>query len=195
MYRGKHLKKRRHASRKTGVLFASLALIAAMAVGVTVAYLIDDTVSVENTFQPAQVSCDIQETFDGKVKSNVYVHNTSNIPAYIRAEILVNWVNKAGEIVPAPAGYGSMLTIGAGWTEKDGYYYYKSAVPADDKNSSSTADCTTNLISSVYPTRNGSQYTPSANDEYYLQVDIIADAIQAEPVSVVQTQWGYTPAG
>lgn len=195
MYRGKHTRKHCSISKKTALLLASLALIAGLAVGATVAYLIDDTSSVENTFQPAQVSCAIQENFDGKVKSNVYIQNTSNIDAFIRAEVVVNWVNGDGEIVPTPAGYGYELEIGADWTEQNGYYYYKSSVAADDKNASTTVDCTTDLIVSAYPTRDGIKYDPSGSDAYYLRVDILADAIQAEPASVVQTQWGYTPAG
>lgn len=185
MYRGKHMKKRKRISGKTGVLFASLALIVAVAVGATVAYLIDDTSSVENTFQPAKVSCEIKETFNGNVKSDVYIQNTSNIDAFIRAEIIVNWVNKDGEIVPAPAGYSYEVTLGSGWASSGDYYYYTQKIAPDGN--------TTDLIESIAPVYPDGITIDTA--EYFLQVDILADAIQAEPVSVVQAQWGYTPAG
>lgn len=171
MYRGKRAK---GWNIKSGILLASLVLLIALTVGTTVAFLMDDTNTVENTFQPAQVSCKIHETFtDAKEKKNVYVENTSNVDAYIRSQIVVNWVRAGTEnVVPVvPAGYSYTLDLNSeDWTEKDGYYYYTGKVEPDR--------LTKALIDSakpVYP-----EGVTISDAPYHLQVTVLAEAIQAE---------------
>ena len=184
MYRGKHVKRR---NTKPGVLLASLVLLIALTVGTTVAFLIDDTNAVENTFQPAQVSCAIQETFDGNEKTDVKVKNTSNIDAFIRAEIIVNWVKaETGNIVPAvPAGYSYTLSLNTvDWTENGGYYYYSGKVAPDA--------VTKNLITSVLPVY--PEGVNIANALYQLQVTILAEAIQADGLNATTAQEAWANA-
>lgn len=187
MYRGKRAK---GWNIKSGVLFASLVLLIALTVGTTVAFLMDDTNTVENTFQPAQVSCAIQETFDGSTKQNVYAQNTSNIDAYIRAEILVNWVKKDGnayKIVPKPTGYGNTeFQLGQNWVKDGEYYYYTEKLAPGEK--------TTDLIDRIAPTKDGTEYSPTENDTYFLQVEIIAEAIQADGLDAASAQKAWAKA-
>lgn len=187
MYRGKRAK---GWNIKSGVLFASLVLLIVLTVGTTVAFLMDDTNTVENTFQPAQVSCKIHETFtDAKEKTNVYVENTSNVDAYIRAEILVNWV-KAGtdKVVPVvPDGYSYTLNLNStDWTEEqpDGFYYYETSV--DPKAFTKEL---VNSASPVYP-----EGITIATAPYHLQVTILAEAIQADGLGAASAQDAWDKA-
>ena len=102
MYQGAYVKKRRKSrvrmNRATVLLMAILMLIGVVA-GSTVAYLIDKTDRVANTFEYAKVSCEITENFDKTTKSNVQVKNTGTTDAYIRATYVVNWLDKDNNIV------------------------------------------------------------------------------------------------
>ena len=60
---------------KTVIIIASL-MIAAGAVGATLAYIMAKTPPVENEFEKAVVSCRVTETFDGTKKTDVAVQNT-----------------------------------------------------------------------------------------------------------------------
>lgn len=131
MYQGAYVKKRRKSrvrmNRATVLLMAILMLIGVVA-GSTVAYLIDKTDRVANTFEYAKVSCEITENFDKTTKSNVQVKNTGTTDAYIRATYVVNWLDKDNNIVASdPAEYSYVLTENPDdkWTKgTDGYFYY-----------------------------------------------------------------------
>lgn len=186
MYRGKRAK---GWNIKSGILLASLVLLIALTVGTTVAFLIDDTNTVVNEFDPAHVSCKIEETFKESKKTDVKVQNTGDIDAYIRAEILVNWV-KAGtdKVVPVvPSGYSYRLTLNSThWTaeQSDGYYYYTTKV-APDAYTKPLID----LAEPVYPTG-----VTVANAPYQLQVEIIAEAIQADGLGAASAQDAWDKA-
>ena len=68
---------KRTNKRKAAVLLTSLVLVLVCAVGATVAYLVDTTREVVNTFDPAKVSCEVTETFENDVKTDVAIINTT----------------------------------------------------------------------------------------------------------------------
>lgn len=177
MYRGKHSVAKKH-SKKPAILLASLVLIISLAAGVTAAYLFTGSTELRNSFTPAKVSCQISESFDGSVKSNVCVSNTGNVDAYIRASILVNWVDDEGNYIPAPEGCSYAISPPDGKWQQSGEYYYYSAKIAPGGS-------TSQLIPSAAPVGSA----PGC----HLKVDVIADAIQAEPVSAVRESWGWMP--
>ena len=185
MYQGTYVKKRRKSrtrmNRATVLLMAILLLIG-VAAGSTVAYLITKTDGVANTFTYGQVSCDIGETFNGTKKENVYVTNTGNVNAYIRAAVVVNWLDKNNNIVASvPAEYKCNLTVNTGgnskWVQgKGGYYYYTSPVAPGESTEGSLLTCTVEY--------------PDNNPEYTLSVEILATAVQSETASAVKEAWG-----
>ena len=185
MYQGAYVKKRRKSrvrmNRATVLLMAILMLIGVMA-GSTVAYLIDKTDRVANTFEYAKVSCEITENFDKARKSNVQVKNTGTTDAYIRATYVVNWVDSTGKIAASvPAGYGYELTENPDgkWTVgDDGYFYYLLPVAPGASTPGSLLTCKV-----TYP----------ENPEYTLSVEILATAVQSTPASAVYDAWGVTP--
>ena len=183
MYQGAYAKKRRKSrvrmNRATVLLMAILMLIGVVA-GSTVAYLIDTTGQVANTFEYAKVSCRVDESFDGKTKQNVQVTNTGTIDAYIRATYVVNWLDSAGNIVASvPGGYSYNLAVNPNskWKEIGGYYYYPDPVAPNGSTEGSLLTCTV-----TYP----------ENPEYTLSVEILATAVQSQPASAVTDAWGVT---
>jgi galactose mutarotase-like enzyme len=65
--------------RLAGLLVCSILILCAT-VGGTLAYVFMKTPTVENTFEPARVSCAVVETFTNNVKTNVRVENTGERP-------------------------------------------------------------------------------------------------------------------
>lgn len=172
-------------SPKTAVLLISLALLLLAAVGGTIAYIVTQSGPVENTFTPGTVDVTINEKFEKQVKENVNVGNTGDVPVYVRAMLVINWIDAEGNIVlTVPEGYSYTMTglaaDGSGWTKaSDGYYYYKDPVAA--------GSATNNLLDKC------EAVTP-ANAEYFLQVDVLTEVIQADPTDAVEETWGVTVA-
>ena len=169
-------------SIKTIIIALSAVLLLAATVGVTVAFLVDKTPSTDTTFVPVYVSCKIQETFDSvtNTKTNVAVKNTGDIPAYVRATVVVTWVSEE-----SGSTYGGAPVDGrdyiasfsdSGWKKgTDGFYYCTSPVAAEG--------ATPILLSSIAPVDG------KAPEGYVLSVQIVASAIQAEPAEAVTSAW------
>ena len=178
MYQGEHMNNgRTPKARKTATLLVAIVLLIGVAVGSTVAYLIDRTDRIENKFEYAKTNVTVTEEFDGTTKSNVRVTNKSNIPVYIRATYVVNWVDKDGNIVTSvPTGYGYQLTenMNANWMNGPGGYYYKYPVQPNKSTEGSLLYC---------------EVTYPADPEYTLNVEILATAIQSEPKEAVEAVW------
>lgn len=182
MYNGKYTpRKRRLRWKREFVLVMSVALLILGVVGGSLAYLFTSTEDVVNTFTPADVTPTINEDFDGDVKSNVTVTNSGNTDAYIRAAVVITWVDEAGNVVANAEGHtyecNYNLTADGWFVGEDGFYYYSKPVAA--KNSTGV------LINSARVT---------AGTEYQLNIEIMAQTIQAVPASVVENAWGVTVA-
>lgn len=174
---------RRSPMGRAAATVLALVLILGAAVGGTLAYLVTQTDPVTNTFEPSRVSCKIDETFENGVKSNVKVKNTGDIDAYIRAKVVITWKDNAGNVYAAAPEANTDYTISyneSDWTEIDGYWYYKSAVASGDP--------TSKLIDTCAPTDG------TAPAGYALSVEILAEAIQAEPAAAVKEAWGTEAA-
>ena len=182
MYQGKHFYDKRKPNirlNRTAVLIMAVLLLIGVAVGSTVAFLIDKTEPVENDFEYAKVSCEVTKNFTNNRKDNVQVKKTGTTDAYIRATYVVNWVDAQGNIAAAvPAGYSYTLTENPNsrWTKgEDGFFYYTSPVAPGASTEGSLLTCTV-----TYP----------ENPEYTLSVEILAEAIQSVPEDAVKAAWG-----
>ena len=177
--------KRVMKTKQPVALVAILVLLCCTVAG-TLAYLVTSTDPVTNTFTPASVSTEVNEDFDGITKRNVTIKNTGDIDAYIRAAVIVNWANDAGEISGTPvtnADYSITYNTSANgdwFVGSDGYYYCKTSVKSEKQDAK---DCWTPvLIESC--TQKG-----TAPEGFHLQVTILADGIQSEPTSTVASVW------
>ncbi len=171
---------------KKVLLLALITLILTCSIGGTIAFLIDDTDPVTNTFKPTTMSSTVEEKFDGKKKENVTIKNTStDVDAYVRAAIVITWQDEKGNIYPVSPvkdqDYTISLNEGTGataWTKNGNYYYYNSVVKAGSS--------TENLIISCSP----KDTTPVG---YGLVVEILSSTIQAVPTTAVSSAWGFVP--
>ena len=155
--------------KKLLALLISVALLLTVVVSGTVAFLVDNTGSVVNTFTPTYVKVSVTDSIiEGGIKNNVVIKNESNIKAYIRAAVVANWCNDQGQIVMPWTG---SITPNEGWTAGvDGYYYYKDPVVANTE----------------VPVALFGSYTAPKEPRagLHLEMDIIVQGIQAEGMGV-----------
>lgn len=189
MYRGnkqeKHPKRRKKANKRIGILILSLLLIAVAAIGGTMAYLTAKTPQVVNTFTPAEVTTDITEKFDRKVKKNVNVTNTGDIDAYIRVKLVTYRVNGDGN----PIGGASEIPSfepGENWFEYGGYYYYTLPV-APGKSPECDLIGDEGIELKDYAVENSTD--PDGGKQV---IEVMAEAIQSEPAEAVGEAWRVT---
>lgn len=177
-------KKSPKKTRKPLLLLLSIVLILAIAAGGTVAYLVMESGTVANSFQSGFVTSQVNANGNGSFT----VTNTGNVDAYIRAAVVVNWMDSHGNV----RGIGPTAdeyTIGINsdkWTENGGFYYYKDRVGAKQTTEA--------LVTSF-------ELTGTAPAGYDLVVEVVAEAIQADGdldsdgTPAYQDAWGVTLYG
>lgn len=179
------MKNKKSLTARSILVIVSAATLLLACVGMTVAFIIDSTNTITNTFVPSQVSCLVQETNweDGNtVKTDVSVQNTGDTGAYIRAAIVINWQDDEGNVYGTAPVNGVDYTISINnedWTlGRDGFYYHKSAVDPSNLTSVLIENCT---VKAVAP-----------KDGYTLSVEILASAVQSTPATAAEQAWGAT---
>lgn len=188
MYRGKHIahkatRKPNKGVGKVSALLLSLLLLTVFAVGGTVAYLVTKTTPVQNTFTPAAVSCEVTETFENNVKSNVNVTNTGDTDVYIRVKLVSYRVKEVNGEVKHIGGTATVpdFTLGTNWVKNGGYYYYTQPVsPGSSPFYPLIGETGITLI----------EYTDADGGKQVIEV--MAEAIQSSPASAVQQAWGVS---
>lgn len=172
---------------KKPLLIIAAVLCCTAVIGTSMAYLFTNTDEIENVFTPAEVPCEVEETFENNVKSNVSIKNTGNTDAFIRASIVVTWVDKeSGDTLPITPVLDTdyEMTMGnIGWSKNDDGYYYCSFDISPGEN--------TPVLITECKVKDDAQVPKNAN----LSVEIVASAIQSKPSSVVQDKWGVSLGG
>lgn len=167
---------------KATSLMVSLALVLALGLGATLAYIATATDPVPNSFEPRKVEVSISENFNRKVKSDVTFSNEVDIPVFVRATLAVWWTDAEGTIVSQPEGCSwSGGEVLAGWTKIGDIFYYNKALSPKGQS----GDTTTIMLSAIeaqIPNESGHE----------LNVDVLYEAIQAEPSTAVQDAWGVS---
>lgn len=173
---------------KKNILIPALAAVflAAGMVGGTVAWIIADTDTVVNTFEPVTVTDKIEEDFNKQIKENVKISNTGDIATYVRVVLIPAWVDAGGNIAaqkPDESDYQIVMNMDENdWfsVSADGitYWYCREKVePGEDSPV---------LIKSCEPlvSKNGMDGTP-----LHFQLKVISSTIQAEPDKAVNEAW------
>jgi hypothetical protein len=167
------------------VLILSLLIIFVAAAG-TLAYFVDSTDSLDNSFVPVSVSC--QPT---QVSGGIGILNSGEIDAYIRATVVVNWVLLDAE-GNATNTYHSSTPVegidyqiefdqtGAWIKHDDGFWYHRTPVGAG---------ATTEVLLS------GLTRLTEAPEGYKLSVEVLSTGIQSTPTAAVEEAWGVTVDG
>ena len=171
MYRGKRIKKLSHMSKRAVLLVLSLVMILSVSVGGTLAYLIAQSETKTNVFEPGDVTTETKEDFTPSGnKSDVRISTEgSNVDTYVRAKIVVTWVDAAGKVLAEEPVKDYEYTISineVGWMQgDDGFWYCKEVVKAGKE--------TPVLITNCYP------IDKRGPVDAKLQVTILSQAIQA----------------
>lgn len=180
-YHGKRAKKR-HLARPV-LLALSLVLLLSLSVSGTLAYLVANSGPKVNVFEAGKVTIIVDEPGwhnGNSVKNNVTIENTGNVPAYIRATIVANWVDGSGNIIEGAyegKDYTAIAPAG-GWEEMGEYWYWTSKVPAGENTGALINECKVTGTA------------PAGAD--HLQLTILSQAIQAEPDDAIEEAWGVT---
>ena len=195
--RGRYSSGRYRIPVRSLILLLTLVLLIGSGIGMTVGFLSTKTESVQNVFTYGKVSCEVLETFGKEnnryIKRDVRIKNTGNTSAYIRVLLVFTWKDAEGNVyVNKPQineDYQINPDISNGWSIYQNSigtysYYYKYPVAAGEE--------TPNLIDSL-------RQTPGVvgpeNGKYALSVEIVADAVQAEPADAVKDAWDGAKVG
>ena len=161
---------------RKAALILSLCLIFALAVGTTVALLKANTAPVTNTFKAAESGTHVDVEDSGNEKTGVFVTNEGTATSYVRVKLVMNWVDKSGNVVSG--GNLPEVTLNEpDWFMKDGIYYYTKPVGPKD----STANLLKDPITQ-----------PNAPEGCHLEVTVLAESIQAAPSTAVEGAWAVT---
>lgn len=178
-YRGKRVLKK---CRLTPLAAAALLMVLVMSVGGTLAWLTAHTNAITNTFTVATPGVKIEEGFDKQTKSDVKVKNTGEVEAYIRVALVPTWEDENGNAVAEPASLDDLsITWGNSgkWLKgTDGYWYYKEPVAPGYSTE-------VLLEKATVTTENG----------YHMNLQVMADSIQADPTRAVTAMWGTAKRG
>lgn len=172
------MKNKNSIKKLTGILLL-LVLMMSFTVGGAYAYLHWND-SLQNSFTyESSVTPDVKENFSGSEKTNVYVNvGDTGYSVYVRAAVLINWKNEAGEVLANIPELTNDYEIQYNLTDSDwfdggdGFYYFANPV-----NSLGNTDI---LISKCV------EVDDSPIDGYKLNVDIVTQTIQSA---------GFTDAG
>lgn len=180
----KQVIRKRHRRQKILTIVLSLVLLAGILTAGTIAYLQQEA-KLSNTFVVGQVRAEVSEQFKNDVKSEVSIENKGNVDAYIRAKILIYFVdrdgNPTGEVPVEGTDYTMSMdaNIDSNWMKSaSGYYYHKNPVSPGNKTAVLVKECKKIETSLVYKDNNRR-----------LVVDIVGEAIQAN-APAVQDAWG-----
>lgn len=173
-------RKKHHTGRLTAMVIAT-ALLLALAISGTVAWLTTKDKPITNTFNPSKVACEVTETFNSTtgVKSNVNVKNIGDIDAYIRVKLVTYRTNEQGQHIGGTAEIPA-FTPGAGWVAYNGYYYYTKPVAPNAQPEKALIDSIE--LKASYDDADGGRQA----------IDVMVEAIQSVPAEAVGEAWGVT---
>lgn len=179
MYKDKNASEKSRRSGKLTAVLVAAAMLLALAIGGTIAWLTDRTEGITNTFNPSKVTCEVTESFNGTVKTDVNVKNTGDAEAYIRVKLVTYRTNDQGQHIGGVAELPS-FTLGENWVEYGGYYYYTLPVAAGEKPAANLTDNIT--LTAGYNDADGGHQS----------IDVMAEAIQSKPAKAVGEAWNVS---
>ena len=153
-------------------------IVLVLLAGITLAYFFTSSEKAINSFTKAEVSCTVDEVFDGNEKTSVRVQNTGNISSYLRVRLSSHWVNSEGKTI-AKLSPELSPDLAEGWfAAGDNTYCYSRPVEP--------GGFTPDLLNSPLVLKS------DANT--FQVVEVFAEAIQAEPAAAVAEAWNVSAA-
>ena len=160
----------KYTGKKALVLFLATVLTVFVAIDVTLTYLATKTDLFENTFTPPTLRLSI-EGYDDVV-------NTGDVPVYVRAIAVANWLSHDDEhtilsVTPEVGEDYTIEFITDGWFyADDGFYYYKKVLEPGDSVA---------LIEHAYQLKE--------KDGYEIRLEILSSAVQSYPTDAIAAAW------
>ena len=135
----------------------------------------DDTAGFEVIAEPnLEIAVSAPNQTDSQTNYTITNTANSNMPAYIRFTVVVNWIdNDSDNIWFSQPVEGKDYSISSSCTELNGYYYYNGEVSVGNGFDL----CVSQL---------------DQKDGYTMQIEVIAEGIQSVPVTAVEEAWGVT---
>ena len=156
--------------KHTLVLTIVIILLAALAIGTTVAFIITKTDTYDNTFIPPITRISLEGYDD--------ITNTGNIPVYVRTIAVVNWHSLEDEHtilseVPEHGVDYDVTNVTDGWfLASDGFFYYEKPLQPGE---------------SVAIFTKAEQLREKAG--YELRIQLLSSSIQATPSDAINAAW------
>ena len=146
------------------------------------AYMISETSYANNIFGKPDTEISVIEELSANKK--VWIRNDGNVSVYVRVALIINYqsILNRNDIIPAVGDYEVSLgnNIHNYWYKTGDYYYYKLPLKPGDTTDQFLENI--KLLAGKSPPVN-----------YELEVKVLADSIQAEPIDVVKDAWGINP--
>ena len=158
---------------------AALVILAVIAVGTTLAFVIAKTKPIENTFTPPDVDVELSMAGDvTNVKDNLVI-NDGDVPVYARVAVVATWVKTENGVEQTYSTAPEVeITLNGGWEQgTDGFYYLTAPLAAGDNSA---------------PIASVGAPTNTAPEGYTLKVQVLASVIQSTPENAVEEAWGVT---
>ncbi len=174
--------KRRSKNNRLGILLLAIVLLALAVIGGTMAYLVASTQKIENVFNPSKVTVEVKEEFVDNKKTEITAKNTGNIDAYIRLKLITYRVNDNGQQIGGTAEIPA-FALGKNWVEQGDFYYYTLPVVPNGSTGNLIEENSAITLLEYEDDDGGKQV-----------IEVIAEAIQAQPASAVKEAWGVTIA-
>ena len=178
------------SKRTKHLLIAAAALCIVAAVGLTLAFMFKKSEKT-NRFVPAEVSCAVREQLDnnevtgtvavGGEKADIRVENTGNVKEFIRLKLVSYYVDANGDIVGTVSSQYPTLSLKNGWIAGENHTYYY-PFPTDPGGM-------TEILCEPFSL---GQMQLADGKTVYQVIEVIAEAVQAEPISAVREAWGVT---
>ena len=172
------------------LLIAAATLCIAAAVGLTLAFMFKKAEKI-NRFIPAEVSCAVREKTDGSEvtgvaavgseKSDIRVENTGNVKEFIRLKLVSYYVDANGDIVGTVSSQYPTLSLKNGWIAGANHTYYY-PFPTDPGGM-------TEILCEPFSL---GQMQLADGKTVYQVIEVIAEAVQAEPSDAAKKVWGVT---
>lgn len=156
---------------------------------IVLAYMYKHASINNNVFVPAEISCSVSETYNAStgVKSSIKIQNTSNTSAFVRCRLVSYWVDADGNVVGKPSTMPTINYDSTKWIKASGSdtYYFKAPVDAGELTPN-------DLLTSSITLQNSTYSLGYSSIAVHQVVEVLAEAIQANPSSAVSQTWGAT---
>lgn len=181
-YKGKHMQVNSCSTingKRTKNIILLILIVLLTCVAGTTAYLMLKS-SINNEFSLGEVNPEIIEDFNAqnKIKENVKIKNSGNIPIFVRTAIIIIWKDSNGKIladIPEEnVDYSISFSSSTNWIKsEEGYYYYIKPLDVNESTDILIEECT----------------QIQEYDDKVLEVSILTQGIQDKPFQAVEEAW------